>query len=140
MLFYKYISNLISITFQFAVYNNVIILKKLNLKLKFIFLALNKYKNIRTEGYSKHQTSNCDETRLYLIMLPGHTLALVHNRQDETKKKQKAHQKVFHNLYGSVSFILINKQESYAKQISVLSFFRKSSDINLTVDDVICFR
>ena len=63
MLFYKYTSNLISITFQFAVYNNVIILKKLNLKLKFIFLALNKYKNIEP-------TPNI---KLLIAMKPGCT-------------------------------------------------------------------
>ena len=42
-----------------------------------------------TEGYSKHQIFNCDETRLYLRILPGFTLAPVHNRPDGLKKKTK---------------------------------------------------
>ena len=39
-----------------------------------------------TEGYSEHQIFNCDETGLYFRMLPGHTLASVHNWPDGTKK------------------------------------------------------
>lgn len=39
-----------------------------------------------TEGYSNDQLFNCDETGLYFKMLPGHTLASVHNRPDGTKK------------------------------------------------------
>ena len=38
------------------------------------------------EGYSVDQIFNCDETGLYFKMLPGHTLASVHNQPDETKK------------------------------------------------------
>ena len=39
-----------------------------------------------TEGYSNDQLFNCDETGRYFKMLPGHTLASVHNRSDGTKK------------------------------------------------------
>ena len=39
-----------------------------------------------TKGYSNDQLFNCDETGLYFKMLPGHTLASVHNRPDGTKK------------------------------------------------------
>jgi len=39
-----------------------------------------------TEGYSAYQIFNCDETGLYFKMLPGHTLASVHNQPDGTKK------------------------------------------------------
>ena len=39
-----------------------------------------------TEGYSANQIFNCDETGLYFKMLPGRTLASVHNQPDGTKK------------------------------------------------------
>ena len=51
--------------------------------------AANKFINefsVITEGYSKHQIFNCDETGLYFRMLPGHTLASVNDRPDGTKK------------------------------------------------------
>ena len=39
-----------------------------------------------TEGYSEHQFFNCDETGLYFLMLPGHTLASVNDRPDGSNK------------------------------------------------------
>ena len=39
----------------------------------------------KDEGYSKHQVFDYIETELYLIVLPGHILALLQNRLDKTK-------------------------------------------------------
>ena len=38
--------------------------------------------SVITEGYSEHQVINCDETELYLRMLPWYTLTSVHVRPD----------------------------------------------------------
>ena len=107
-------SSLISINKQ-AVYSNVKILKKYKLDARIrVFCAIQK-QEYQTEGLLK--IINCDETELYLEILPGYTSALVHNWLDEKRTR-----KFFHNLPNSVSFML--RKNSYVK-LAFVFFFQK---------------
>ena len=68
-----------------------------------------------TEGYSLDQVFNCDETGLYYKMLPGRTLASVHNEPSGTKKaKDRVTINACSNASGSVKLplLLIGKSKN----------------------------
>ena len=69
-----------------------------------------------TEGYSANQIFNCDETGLYFKMLPGRTLASVHNQPEGTKKaKDRVTINVCANASGTIKLplLLIGKAKTH---------------------------